>query len=102
MIKLIAPDRIFIGGGGTAIINSIPVLYNRLKDHGIIVANIIGLENLATTTQIISQNSYIHKIRSLNITNYRKIQGSSDLSIPEPQKTLFQAIIWKVRDGENE
>lgn len=90
------PDRIFIGGGGEEVLKELPYLFDKLKDNGILVANIIGLENLTTAVETLRSKNIGFEIRSIDISNYRKIAGANPLTIPEPERTLFQIKIKKV------
>ena len=88
------PDRIFIGGGGETVLSKLKEIYAKLKENGILVANIVGLENLGVAVEILKNMQVNYKVRSINITNYRKISGSS-LNIGEPEIPLFQIIVQK-------
>ncbi len=90
-----SPDRIFIGGGGESVMRMLPELYAKLSRNGVLVANIIGLENLSVAVTVLKDSSVNYKTRSIDISNYRKITGDSSLTIPEPQRTLFQIIMRK-------
>lgn len=95
--KLPKPDRIFIGGGGEEVLKKLPKLYNELKDDGILVSNIIGLENLAQTVQTLRNSGLNYEVRSIDITNYKKISKEIELTVPEPERTLFQVIMRKYK-----
>ena len=93
--ELPKPDRIFIGGGGEEVLKKITELYEELNPDGILVANIIGLENLTQAIQTIRTSGIKPVMRTIDITNYKKISENIDLSIPEPERTLFQIILKK-------
>lgn len=88
------PDRIFIGGGGEEVLTEVISIFNELKLDGIMVINIIGLENLALVIQDLKKTTLNYEIRSIDITNYKKLSKGA-LSIPEPERTLFQLIMKK-------
>ena len=90
-----SPDRIFIGGGGERLLAEILTLYNLLNNNGLIVANIIGLENLVSLVNALKNAHIEYKIKSINITDFKSISENVELKIAEPQRTLFQVIINK-------
>jgi precorrin-6Y C5,15-methyltransferase (decarboxylating) len=93
--KAETPDRIFIGGGGEEVLSSIDKFYDLLKVDGLIVINIVGLENLSTLLIKAQANDYHYEVRSIDITNYQKMESASRLSIGESKRTLYQIIIYK-------
>jgi precorrin-6Y C5,15-methyltransferase (decarboxylating) len=88
------PDRIFIGGGGERILEKISDLYSVLNPEGIIVVNLVGLENLAVLIQALKIAKIEYEARTIDISSYKKILGI-DLTISEPERTLFQIKIKK-------
>lgn len=93
--RVLRPDRIFIGGGGEKVLNQIETLYSELKEEGILVANIVVLENLTGIIQILKNADIKYEVRSVDITNYKPISQDIKLNIAEPERTLFQVIVRK-------
>lgn len=89
------PDRIFIGGGGEAVLTKLEMLYEKLNDKGILAANIIGLENLSAALQALKNANLNYEIRDIDITYYKNISKNIKLKIPEPERGLFQLILRK-------
>ncbi|OGI03278.1 MAG: precorrin-6Y C5,15-methyltransferase (decarboxylating) subunit CbiT [Candidatus Melainabacteria bacterium GWF2_37_15] len=89
------PDRIFIGGGGEAVLSRIKLFYDELKDNGILVANIIGMENLTEALSSLKNSDLTYEIRRIDLTYYKKISENIQLSIPEPERSLYQLILRK-------
>lgn len=89
------PDRIFIGGGGGEVLSQIRDLYDKLNKNGIISINVVGLENLSVLIEKLKYSEINYDVRSIDITNYKKISEKVKLSIAEPERTLFQVIIRK-------
>lgn len=89
------PDRIFIGGGGEEVLSSINYFFDLLKPEGLILANIVSLENLSTAITIAKKNNYSYEVRSIIITNYKKMETADILSIGNSQRTLYQFTIYK-------
>lgn len=89
------PDRIFIGGGGEHVLKEIETLYDQLNFKGLIIANIVSLENLSSAIETLKYRNINYEIRSIDITNYTKISEKVNLSIGKPERTLFQLIIKK-------
>lgn len=92
------PDRIFVGGGGEEVLSKLKELYDKLKENGILVANIVGLENLGVAIGVLKNLEVNYKVRSIDITNYKKMSDKSALNIGVPERPLFQVIVEK---GEN-
>jgi len=89
------PDRIFIGGGGTEVLSGIIEIFSQLNEDGILVANIVVLENLATVVETLKNTDIKYEIKSIDISHYKKISATINLSISEPERTLFQVIMKK-------
>ncbi|EKE03405.1 MAG: hypothetical protein ACD_20C00207G0002 [uncultured bacterium] len=89
------PDRIFIGGGGEKVLNKIEKLYYELKEDGLVVVNVVVLENMSELIQTLRKADIKYSVRSIDITNYKKISQEIKLSIAESERTLFQVIIKK-------
>ncbi len=79
------PDRIFVGGGGEAVIARLPYLYDRLTPGGILLINAITLKNLTQMIGVLSDAQIPYEVISLSLTTYK---GSLDMI--EPERQLFQ------------
>ncbi|OGI18687.1 MAG: precorrin-6Y C5,15-methyltransferase (decarboxylating) subunit CbiT [Candidatus Melainabacteria bacterium RIFOXYA2_FULL_32_9] len=89
------PDRIFIGGGGEKVLNQVENLYLELKDNGLMVINVVVLENLSELLLTLRKADIDYEVRSIDISNYKKISQDIKLSIAESERTLFQVIVKK-------
>jgi len=84
------PDRIFVGGGGTKVIDRLPYLYNKLATDGIMLINAITLKNLTQMIMVLNKSKIEYKVISLSLTTYK---GKLDLI--EPERQLFQIKVIK-------
>jgi len=84
------PDRIFVGGGGTKVIDRLPYLYSRLSDNGVMLINAITLKNLTQMIIVLNSANIEYEVISLSLTTYK---GALDLI--EPERQLFQIRIIK-------
>lgn len=89
------PDRIFIGGGGEDVLSKLHLFYGELKDNGILVANIIMLENLAEAVQSLKNSGIDFDLRRIDLTYYKKFNDGVNLRMPEPERSLYQLILRK-------
>ncbi len=84
------PQRIFVGGGGEEVLKRVPYLYQRVKENGVILINIITLKHLSLIIEILNREKIPYQIFSLNLTTYK-----SPLDLAEPQRELFSLKIIK-------
>ena len=84
------PDRIFIGGGGEAVINKLEYLYKILNINGIIVANFVTLKHLNKAITILEEANIKYKIKSISITNFK-----NSLLMSESERLMFYLRIEK-------
>jgi len=79
------PDRIFVGGGGEAVIARLPYLYDRLAPGGILLLNAITLRNLTRMIGVLGDADIPYEVISLSLTTHK---GALDMI--EPERQLFQ------------
>jgi precorrin-6Y C5,15-methyltransferase (decarboxylating) len=84
------PERIFVGGGGSKVINELDYLYNRLADGGLMVANFVTLEHLTTAINTLKKANIAFDIKSISLTTYKM-----SLLMPEPERIMHQIILKK-------
>lgn len=92
------PDRIFIGGGGEQVLSSLNIFYDVLKPGGVLVANIIMFENLTQAVQSLKNSDINYDLRRIDLTYYKKFSDTLQLSMPEPERSLYQLILRKNED----
>ena len=84
------PNKIFIGGGGEKLITKIPFLYEILKENGIIIINIVTLNNLNSLITILNKFNLKFEIFSIDINEFK-----NNLLMSYPQRQMFQIKIKK-------
>ncbi|MBU0991461.1 MAG: precorrin-6y C5,15-methyltransferase (decarboxylating) subunit CbiE [Proteobacteria bacterium] len=57
-LSLPIPDRVFLGGGGKALSNLLPLCYERLSENGVMVVNTVTIESFEIVRHFFKQ---IHK-----------------------------------------
>ncbi len=85
------PDKIFVGGGGEAVIKRLPYLFKRLNDTGIILINSVTLKHLSLAISVLEKSRIEYEVLSYSINLY---EGS--LKMSQPQRELFMIKIIKV------
>jgi precorrin-6Y C5,15-methyltransferase (decarboxylating) len=83
-------DRVFIGGGGSAIIDKLDIVYNNLAKDGIIVANFVTLIHLNHAISKLKELDIEFEVNSISIDGYK-----SDLLISESQRLMFMIKVRK-------
>jgi precorrin-6Y C5,15-methyltransferase (decarboxylating) len=78
------PDRIFMGGGGTELIQNLESVLNRLKPNGIFVAAIVSLANLSQIINKLDALNIVYDVKALSLTTYK-----TKLQISEPERQIF-------------
>ncbi len=84
------PDRICVGGGGSAVIARLPYLYARLADEGIMLIHAITLANLSEMVQALDHAGIAYEMLSFSLTTYK-----GRLKLVEPERQLFQIRVVK-------
>jgi precorrin-6Y C5,15-methyltransferase (decarboxylating) len=84
------PERIFIGGGGEAVIAELDYLYDRLAQGGIMVANFVTLTNLTQAITVLQKAKIAFDVKSIALTTYKM-----KLLMPEPERVMHQVIVKK-------
>ena len=84
------PERIFVGGGGTKVIQELDYLYERLSDGGIMVANFVTLQHLTTAINTLKEAKIAFDVKSISLTTYKM-----SLLMPEPERVMHQVIVKK-------
>ncbi len=85
-----APDRIFIGGGGTEVIEKLPDMYARLTPNGILLIVAVTLASLTRAIQTLRDAGITYHVIALALTTYK---GTWDMA--EPERQLFQIKVIK-------
>jgi len=88
--ELSEPERIFVGGGGEAVISELDYLYSRLKENGLLVANFVTLSHLTTAIRVLQNANIPFDVKSISLTTYKM-----SLLLPEPERVMHQIIIRK-------
>lgn len=90
------PQRIFVGGGGEKVIDTLPYLYNRLESNGIMLINAITLKHLSQMINVLNHAKIEFETYSISLTTYK-----GKLDLVEPERQLFQLkIIKKSKEEE--
>ena len=84
------PQKIFVGGGGSAVLSDIAYLYERLDEDGIMVINIITLKNLTTLLTTLEEKSIPFEIKTLSVTSYKM-----KLLMPEAERVMHYVVVRK-------
>jgi len=84
------PDRIFIGGGGEKLFLNFMSLFEKLKESGVILINIVSLTNLNTLLRVLKENTLNFELESISIEDY-----NTKLLISTPQRVMFQIKVKK-------
>jgi precorrin-6Y C5,15-methyltransferase (decarboxylating) len=84
------PQRIFVGGGGEKVIATLPYLYERLDENGIMLINAITLKHLAQMITVLNDAKIEYNTHSISLTTYK-----GKLNLVEPERQLFQIKIYK-------
>ncbi|MGB5793795.1 precorrin-6Y C5,15-methyltransferase (decarboxylating) subunit CbiT [Poseidonibacter sp.] len=84
------PQRIFVGGGGKMVIDTLPYLYERLDVNGIMLINAITLKHLSQMIEVLNKAKIEYDTHSISLTTYKGV-----LDLVEPERQLFQIKIYK-------
>jgi precorrin-6Y C5,15-methyltransferase (decarboxylating) len=83
-------DRVFIGGGGSGVIDKLDYIYDKLSQDGIIVANFVTLIHLNRAIDKLNSMNVKYNVHSISIDGYK-----SDLLISESQRLMFMIKVVK-------
>lgn len=83
------PDRVFIGGGGTALGEIIAVVCRRLAEDGVVVVNTVLLESLHETVARFEAHGLTPEVSQVQVHRSRPLAGSERLEALNP--------VWIVR-----
>ena len=89
------PQRIFVGGGGEKVIDTLPYLYERLDDNGIMLINAITLKHLSQMINVLNEAKLEFETHSISLTTYK-----GKLDLVEPERQLFQLKVIKKEKEE--
>ena len=89
------PQRIFVGGGGEKVIATLPYLYERLDENGIMLINAITLKHLSQMIEVLNSAKIEYDTHSISLTTYK-----GKLALVEPERQLFQLKIYKKKKEE--
>ncbi|MFZ7124556.1 MAG: precorrin-6y C5,15-methyltransferase (decarboxylating) subunit CbiE [Desulfobacterales bacterium] len=78
------PDRIFIGGGGSALRPLLTVALERLKPAGVIVVNTVLLSSLETARQVLEAHGCPPDICQIQVSRAVPISGGQRLEAENP------------------
>jgi len=84
------PQRIFVGGGGEKVIATLPYLYERLDENGIMLINAITLKHLSQMIEVLNTAKIEYSTHSISLTTYK-----GKLDLVEPERQLFQIKVCK-------
>ncbi len=84
------PDKIFVGGGGEAVINRLPYLFGRLNEKGVMLINSVTLKHLSFAISVLEKSHIEYEVLSYSINSY---EGS--LKMSQPQRELFMIKVEK-------
>jgi len=84
------PQRIFVGGGGEKVIATLPYLYERLDNNGIMLINAITLKHLSQMINVLNDAKIEFETHSISLTTYK-----GKLDLVEPERQLFQLKVIK-------
>lgn len=87
------PQRIFVGGGGEKVITTLPYLYDRLDENGIMLINAITLKHLSQMIEVLNSAKIEYDTHSISLTTYK-----GKLALVEPERQLFQLKIYKKKE----
>jgi len=83
-LKLPAPDRIFIGGGGRKLRSVIKAGAAALKDNGCMVINTVLLANIDTAVKALKQCGFTTEVVQVQISKGRDMPWSARLDAQNP------------------
>ena len=90
------PQRIFVGGGGEKVIDTLPYLYERLDTDGVMIINAITLKHLSQMITVLNSAKIEFTTHSISLTTYK-----GKLDLVEPERQLFQLkVMKKVKEEE--
>jgi len=78
------PQRIFVGGGGEALLQRLRTLYDKLADQGILLVACVTLTSLQTALETCRREHIDITVEAVNYITY-----SGKLAMPDPQRQLF-------------
>jgi precorrin-6Y C5,15-methyltransferase (decarboxylating) len=78
------PDRVFIGGGGTALKSILTEVVRRLKRAGRLVVSAVRLETLETARAVLAQASWECEITQLQVSRSQPLAGDGILAALNP------------------
>jgi len=84
------PQRIFVGGGGEKVIDTLPYLYERLDTNGVMLINAITLKHLSQMINVLNEAKIEFQTHSISLTTYK-----GKLDLVEPERQLFQLKVCK-------
>jgi precorrin-6Y C5,15-methyltransferase (decarboxylating) len=89
------PQRIFVGGGGEKVIDTLPYLYERLDTNGVMIINAITLKHLSQMINVLNDAKIEFTTHSISLTTYK-----GKLDLVEPERQLFQLKVIKKEKEE--
>lgn len=89
------PQRIFVGGGGEKVIDTLPYLYERLDTNGVMLINAITLKHLSQMINVLNEAKIEFQTHSISLTTYK-----GKLDLVEPERQLFQLKVIKKEKEE--
>jgi len=91
------PQRIFVGGGGEKVIDTLPYLYERLDANGVMLINAITLKHLSQMINVLNDAKIEFQTHSISLTTYK-----GKLDLVEPERQLFQLKVIKNENVKEE
>jgi len=84
------PQKIFIGGGGSAVLSDVAYLYERLDENGIMVIHVVTLKNLTTLLDTLEKEDIAFELKTLSLTTYKM-----KLLMPEAERVMHYVVVRK-------
>ena len=84
LAQLPDPDRIFIGGGGRALGETIAIACRRLAPEGILVVNTVLMDSLHTTVKTLREAGLTADVVQLQVSRSRPLADSDRLEAMNP------------------
>lgn len=81
--SLPAPDRVFIGGGGSAISGILNYVSQRVKKGGIIVINAVTIDTLSTATAFFKRRAWKWDVVEVNLARKKPAGGARGGGVPD-------------------
>jgi precorrin-6Y C5,15-methyltransferase (decarboxylating) len=89
LTQLPDPDRVFIGGGGEALGDTVALAAHRLPENGILVVNTVLMDSLHETVQRLKASGLATDVVQVQVSRSRPLAGSDRMQAMNP--------VWIIR-----